>query len=155
MERSSNHGFFSLARFRASLVYWIGRLMVETRHIYWCQKFFLARPFIKKESVDFLYHGVFGAQRAEIGMLKSVLERHVRRKCFASGAGHVGLGPTDTKSGDVVVVLMGSSVPVILRPGLTPTGPWKYVGEAYCHGFMHGEALREGDGVETKWFKIR
>jgi len=50
-----------------------------------------------------------------------------------------GLGPLAAKPGDHVTVLLGCKVPIILRP--TTNGGYKVVGEAYCDGFMDGEAL--------------
>jgi len=50
-----------------------------------------------------------------------------------------GIGPLAAKKGDHVTVLLGCEVPIILRP--TTNGGYKVVGEAYCDGFMDGEAL--------------
>lgn len=86
-------------------------------------------------------------------MLKYVLAQHVRRMCFASGAGHLGLRPVGMQLGDVVVVPLGATLPVILRPGKTATEPW-YVGEAYCHGLLSGEALTEENELDTRHFEI-
>ena len=141
----------------ALLLYWAGRLFAEMYHLYWLWKYLCALPYLlwDRDSEDMMYGGIFGLQwKVDLGMLKFVLARHVRRKCFASGAGHVGLGPVGMELGDVVVVPLGATLPVILRPGATATEPWRYVGEAYCHGFMTGEALAEGNGLETRHFEI-
>jgi hypothetical protein len=141
----------------ASFVYWTSRLLVEVLHLYWLYRFFIMQPYIllRKDSEDMLYHGIFGVQKTDIGILKHVLDRHTRRKCFVSRAGHVGLGPVDTHPGDVVVVPLGATVPVVLRPGATIKYSWTYVGEAYCHGFMDGEALVDANKLDTRWFKIK
>ena len=102
-----------------------------------------------------IYPAVFGVPMPDVGMLKFVLARHARRKCFVSDAGHVGLGPVGMQLGDAVVVPLGATVPVVLRPGAADTEPWTYVGEAYCHGFMDGEGLEEGKGLEIRQFEIR
>jgi hypothetical protein len=58
----------------------------------------------------------------------------------------VGFAPPKTEDGDVVVILFGCSVPVVLRPtgnGPDTSGEFQFVGEAYIHGRMDGEALEE------------
>jgi hypothetical protein len=61
------------------------------------------------------------------------------RKPYVTAKGHVGLGPSVTKKNDVVVVLFGCMVPFILRPH---GNEYKFVGEAYVHGIMKGEAIQ-------------
>jgi len=39
----------------------------------------------------------------------------LRERFFVTDSGHMGLGPEDTKVGDVVFVLVGSPVPFLLR----------------------------------------
>lgn len=142
----------------AFLLYCGGRLMAEAYHLYLLWRFMCGLPYLVlfgRDSEDMMYAGVFGSQwRVGLGMLKYVLARHVRRKCFASGGGHVGLGPVGMQLGDVVVVPLGATLPVILRPGVVATEPCRYVGEAYCHGFMNREALAEGNGLEKRDFEI-
>ncbi|KAG4439709.1 hypothetical protein IFR05_004787 [Cadophora sp. M221] len=146
-----------LSTLYASFIYWSSRLLVEVLHLYRLYRIFIMQPyiFLFKESEDMLYYSIFGAQKTDIGFLKYVLGRHTRRKCFVSRAGHVGLGPVDTHLGDVVVVPLGATLPVVLRPGTTVNDPWTYVGEAYCHGFMDGEALVDANKPDKRWFKIK
>jgi hypothetical protein len=61
------------------------------------------------------------------------------RSLYLTKDGAPGLGPSSAKEGDIVAVLLGSTSAMILRP--TQEGNYKLVGEAYCDGFMHGEAL--------------
>lgn len=61
------------------------------------------------------------------------------RSFYLTKDGVPGLGPLAAKEGDIVTVLLGSMSAMILRP--TQEGNYKLVGEAYCDGFMHGEAL--------------
>jgi hypothetical protein len=61
------------------------------------------------------------------------------RSLYLTKDGVPGLGPLAAKKGDIVTVLLGSRSAMILRP--TQEGNYKLVGEAYCDGFMHGEAL--------------
>lgn len=56
--------------------------------------------------------------------------------------GYIGWAPIGTEIGDVVCVLLGSNVPLILRPATEPDdGNWLVVGPAYVHGLMYGEAI--------------
>ena len=55
---------------------------------------------------------------------------------------YIGLAPIKAQVGDQVSVLFGCSVPVVLREvgdGFT------FVGEAFAHGLMDGEAIRKAD----------
>ncbi|KAK3368710.1 heterokaryon incompatibility protein-domain-containing protein [Podospora didyma] len=152
--------FITSPRLRAAFVYCISRLWIELRHIFWLWKYLCCLPglflVVGIEAEDMMYGAVFGVVRDDIpiGWLKSILEQHVRRKCFVSAAGHVGLGPVGTLEGDVVVVPIGASMPAILRRGKTAKDTWKYVGEAYVHGFMNGEAFTGKEKLETRWFEI-
>ncbi|KAK4949812.1 hypothetical protein LTR10_011654 [Elasticomyces elasticus] len=73
----------------------------------------------------------------------------------------VGLAPPDAKVGDQVCVLYGCSVPVILRRLAVSEGKlcWKLVGDAYVHGVMDGEAIRDASseelGTREQDFEIR
>ena len=96
------------------------------------------------------------------------LYKTVGRRLFLTPRGFIGLGPADMQKGDVVAVLVGSSVPHVLRPSLSTSTPapdsvgssarlrmtdetlpisananWSYVGEAYCENIMGGEILEE------------
>ena len=54
-----------------------------------------------------------------------------------------GLSPPDTQPRDRICILFGCSVPCVLRPHRSndKTEHWEFVGEAYIHGKMHGEAI--------------
>ncbi|CAI6094180.1 unnamed protein product [Clonostachys chloroleuca] len=66
-------------------------------------------------------------------------------RCFiVTSTGSIGIGPSDTRVGDSVSVILGSGVPYIIRK--RETG-WNFIGESYLEGFMDGEAphaSREG-----------
>jgi hypothetical protein len=53
--------------------------------------------------------------------------------------GYVGLGPKQVQDGDKIVVLAGAFVPYIVRKD--HGGFYRFVGEAYIHGIMDGQAL--------------
>lgn len=153
-EGDEDVGFGVFRGLRNHLVYWTKWLRVEAFNLYLCYKFFLIRPFVMEAYADVLYYSVFGQKvNPNVPQLPPILERHVGRKGFASEAGHVGLVPEATKLGDVVVVILGASTPFVLRPRLEPKGTYSYVGEAYCHGFMVGEAITELK-QEARWFEI-
>lgn len=110
----------------------------------------------------------------------SNLYKTVGRRVFLTERGYLGLGPGNMRRDDVVVVLVGSSVPHVLRPrGGSPAAlennttavasqsyptdhagslnlneDWSYVGEAYCEGIMDGETLRERGAGEATQFRI-
>lgn len=67
----------------------------------------------------------------------------------------VGLGPSKTKEGDIIAILYGCSVPVILRPvpaETTDVQDYWFIGEAYIHGKMDGEAI--GEHFEERYFRL-
>jgi hypothetical protein len=60
------------------------------------------------------------------------------RRFFTSGHELMGVGPSMTRIGDDIVILLGCDHPVILHK----EGEfWKFEGEAYVHGFMGGTAV--------------
>ena len=57
------------------------------------------------------------------------------------------LAPDLIETGDSVALLKGCSTPVIVRPGgLT----WKFIGNAYVHCTMNGEAF-DVDSCHEMW----
>ncbi|KAL5592487.1 hypothetical protein FOBRF1_013513 [Fusarium oxysporum] len=63
------------------------------------------------------------------------------KRPFLTKRGHVGMGPPTMMSGDVVVILMGSRIPFVLRPG--EHGNFAFTGDAYCDGVMDGELINQ------------
>jgi hypothetical protein len=56
----------------------------------------------------------------------------------------LGAGPKSVKGGDCVFIIAGAKAPILLRPvGEAHEKTYRVIGEAYVHGIMHGEALRE------------
>ncbi|KAI9646426.1 hypothetical protein NHQ30_004418 [Ciborinia camelliae] len=53
--------------------------------------------------------------------------------------GYMGTGPLGVEKGDYVCVLLGTDLPMILRP--TPSGEFLVVGSYFIHGLMDGEAI--------------
>lgn len=61
------------------------------------------------------------------------------RRVAATKSGHLGLVPRTAQPGDQVWLFAGGRTPYILRPTDSP-GQYSFVGEAYVHGIMDGEA---------------
>ncbi|KAF2423016.1 HET-domain-containing protein [Tothia fuscella] len=67
-----------------------------------------------------------------------IRETSFHRSIFSTGNGYVGLGSNALRVDDVVCVLFGGRVPFVLRPC---GGYYQFVGDAYVHGMMDGEAM--------------
>jgi hypothetical protein len=64
-------------------------------------------------------------------------------RCFCrTEQGLIGMGSGAMSPGDVVVVPLGCSTPIILRPEGT-RGEYRFVGDIYIHGYMDGRAIDE------------
>ncbi|KAH7350762.1 heterokaryon incompatibility protein-domain-containing protein [Rhexocercosporidium sp. MPI-PUGE-AT-0058] len=64
-------------------------------------------------------------------------------RCFCrTGNGWFGMGSGFMLPGDFVVVPLGCSTPVLLRQEGT-RGEYRFVGDVYIHGYMHGRAVDE------------
>jgi hypothetical protein len=61
------------------------------------------------------------------------------RSLLLTKEGAFSLGPIYTRSGDIVAIILGCQFPLVLRP--SSGGRYGIIGEAYCDGFMDGEAL--------------
>lgn len=66
------------------------------------------------------------------------------RRFFATSRGQIGLGPAHTKPGDLICVFYGGDTPYILRKD-PAADTFEFIGEAYVHGLMYGEALEMQD----------
>lgn len=62
---------------------------------------------------------------------------------FSTSNGYIGLAPYGTIEGDLVYIVIGSSVPFVVRPDAD--GVFTLIGEAYVQGIMQGEALQMDD----------
>ncbi|KAI5362148.1 Putative heterokaryon incompatibility [Septoria linicola] len=72
------------------------------------------------------------------------------RRFFMTKRGLAGIGPLDMACNDVILVIRGSSIPLVLRPGRNAC-EYTLVGPCYVFGLMHGEA-RE---CEVSWLSIK
>ena len=68
------------------------------------------------------------------------------RKLVTTEKGYIGIAPQPAEQDDVIAVLLGCSVPFILRKVNGQSGEvrWRIVGECYVHGIMDGEAMEWG-----------
>lgn len=85
--------------------------------------------------------------------LQDSFAKYMMGRCFCiTDSGSLGLGSGAMAHGDVVVVPYGCSTPVLLRPeGYSSenrdgwrTQEYRFVGDAYIHGYMDGEAMEQG-----------
>ncbi|KAK5695547.1 hypothetical protein LTR97_009057 [Elasticomyces elasticus] len=72
------------------------------------------------------------------------LNRWLRNRCFfTTTTGSIGIGPKVMRDHDLVVILYGSSVPVVLREKKARADTYLVVGSAYVNGVMYGEAMEK------------
>jgi hypothetical protein len=76
------------------------------------------------------------------------------RRLFTTGSGYRGLGNHHMIAGDIIAILFGLRVPCILMPlSEKPEDGYAFIGEAYIHGAMNGEAVKDLptglDGLEV------
>ena len=64
-----------------------------------------------------------------------------QRNFFLTETGRIGLGPSQARSGDKVVSIIGSKRLMLLRTGPPHGEKFKIVGVCYLHGFMDLEAI--------------
>lgn len=61
--------------------------------------------------------------------------------CITEG-GCIGAASGAIREGDVVVVALGCTTPIVLRPH-GGNGHYQFVGDLYLHGYMDGKVVRE------------
>ncbi|ETS78454.1 hypothetical protein PFICI_10516 [Pestalotiopsis fici W106-1] len=69
----------------------------------------------------------------------------MQRKLLVTASGLIGMAPPHARKGDIVCVLLGCSVPVMLRElRADQQFAYSFVGECYIHGIMDGEVADWG-----------
>lgn len=63
------------------------------------------------------------------------------RRLFVTKRGYVGLGPRSTAVGDSVVLFSGGRTAYVMRRMSVESPVYRYIGEAYAHGWMNGEGF--------------
>jgi hypothetical protein len=81
----------------------------------------------------------------------------MNRRFAVTDKGYIGWVPANAQKGDVVALFPGGNVPYVLRPVSQPDSAqnsmssatrnrrYEFLGDAYIHGIMHGEAWNEAD----------
>ncbi|KAI3327944.1 HET-domain-containing protein [Xylariaceae sp. AK1471] len=100
---------------------------------------------IKSEAQNFLLSKDLkerfrGMTMKSLQITNEINGRSLRRLPFVTSKGHLGLGNSNIREGDDVVIIRGAQVPYILRP--QQAGAYHLVSEAYVDGIMDGEALQ-------------
>lgn len=71
-------------------------------------------------------------------------------RCFCvTNEGRMGLGTGFMAPNDEVVVPLGCSTPVLLRPEGN-RGEYRFVGDIYINGYMHGKAIEDLDSKKRR-----
>ncbi|KAK2060712.1 HET-domain-containing protein [Colletotrichum caudatum] len=83
----------------------------------------------------------FGRMLPGAGSYSNNMDIMTGKRPYVTRLGYVGMAPGGARPGDVVVVLLGSRIPYVLRPSGDGTVGFCFVGEAYCDGVMDGEML--------------
>ena len=65
--------------------------------------------------------------------------------------GFAGLVPSKVRERDIICLFQDGQVPFILRE---TAGRYRWIGEAYIHGIMFGEALRDADPSNVDIFHV-
>ncbi|KAK7978409.1 hypothetical protein PG988_005899 [Apiospora saccharicola] len=105
---------------------------------------------------DFYPPGLYAAQRPTLidtdsQEVKDMSRRYsimawnynMSRCLYRTRRGYLGTGPHSVQRGDVVCVFMGAAVPFILRPRGDGDDGYTLVGDAYVHGVMDGELVKD------------
>jgi hypothetical protein len=82
--------------------------------------------------------------------LATFLGASASRRLVVLDTGHFGLAPVTVEPGDAVYVILGCSIPVILRC-VPETSHYAVIGECYVEGFAQGEAI---DALDDGKFHI-
>ncbi|KAI0148500.1 heterokaryon incompatibility protein-domain-containing protein [Xylariaceae sp. FL1272] len=92
---------------------------------------------------------VLSGKARDLGLFYETAAAAAHRRAFTSKMGFIGLGPTEARAGDHIVILQGGKAPMVVRE--TSQGR-KLVGECYVHGVMDGNAFDQEKAVDM-WFE--
>ncbi|KAI8629772.1 HET-domain-containing protein [Xylariaceae sp. FL1651] len=97
-------------------------------------------------------------------LYKKLRDKCQNRRFFTGSGGHIGLVPRCARPGDRATILLGSSVPLVLRPvrggaegGEHRSMAFQFLGDAYVNGVMKGEyvsSAREADYEPQMFFLV-
>lgn len=96
---------------------------------------------VKNAYTELLHHDdVSVLSRDAINYAGALMMLSACRTPFVTQRGHLGLGGSCARKGDVLWICTGADTPLILRE--IQRGKFMIVAEAFLSGFMHGEALK-------------
>jgi hypothetical protein len=96
---------------------------------------------LHEDATTFGKHSVQVAELFQNNYLENVASGLLRKRFFRTGRDTLGVGHLSILAGDEIWFLHGTDAPVILRP--LENGDYRFMGEAYFHGVMFGEASAE------------
>lgn len=79
---------------------------------------------------------------ADLLMIRACLCSRGSRR-FRTDTNYIGSGADGMREGDLVCIVNGAQVPFVLRP-FGKNGKFKFIGDAYVHGGMEGQAMKLG-----------
>lgn len=74
----------------------------------------------------------------------------ISRRLMIGKNGFIGMAPGASQAGDIVCILLGCSVPVVLRKAADET-KYLFIGECFVDGYMSGEAVGDDRFKETSF----
>jgi hypothetical protein len=85
-------------------------------------------------------------------LLTEQLETVMHRQYVFTEGSRFAIGPESAEPGDEIWILAGSNVPIVLRKASSGNASrYSFVGQAYVHGIMFGEAITHAtaDGLRS------
>ena len=90
-------------------------------------------------------------RRTEHAFWYDLLQTARNRQFCVTKKGYMGWAPPAAKPGDRICIFFGGQVPYVVRP---KGKAYEFLGEAYVHGIMNGEALSM-EGIKMETFCLR
>ncbi|KAG5659910.1 hypothetical protein KAF25_003432 [Fusarium avenaceum] len=79
----------------------------------------------------------------DLSWLHEILDAYCERRFVIMDSGHMGLAHNAVLEGDLIVSVVGLAWPCVLRARSEDhKDGFEFIGDAYCHGMMDGEALQ-------------
>ncbi|KAM0234106.1 hypothetical protein ACHAP5_010166 [Fusarium lateritium] len=79
----------------------------------------------------------------DLSWLHEILDAYCERRLVITDSGHMGLAHHEVLEGDLIVSAVGLDWPCVLRAKSDDhKDGFEFIGDAYCHGMMNGEALQ-------------
>ncbi|KAF4970554.1 hypothetical protein FSARC_2463 [Fusarium sarcochroum] len=80
----------------------------------------------------------------DLSWIQEVQAAYCERRFVVTDSGHMGLAHHEVLEGDLIVVVVGLQWPCVLRPKSDKhQDGFEFIGDAYCHGVMNGEAVQD------------